>query len=339
MKLKYLSAIGVFLLGAALTSCDDDNYDVTGNPNNLVYVNIAHDYPANMPKNTFGYTVYHTPAGPIVAATPGDILIDVACTKNAPDTMKVNLTVDPTMQVEGYKTLPENSGVVITLDENFVKIPKGSTHSNAVTANVDLTNANWALFENGAYLVPIKIESANGGVPSQELYCAYIGFNVETKDGMVNPSSNYAVGGTKINSSAFSGTWVAPATGRSGSFSGSAFDDNNWSYAFFIANHADGVNEELVMDIDMGAPYKVKGLKLQYYYYWYTIKDAKIETSMDGENYTDQGTIDYSNDGNSYTRYLSFWAPVEYQYVRITTHSFYGGTGEGTAFADYIAYE
>lgn len=339
MKLKYLSAIGVFLLGAAMTSCDDDNYDVTGNPNNLVYVNIAHDYPANMPKNTFGFNVLHTPAGPMVTTTPGDILIDVACTKNAPTDINVNLAVDPTLQVAGYKTLPENSGVVVTLDEDFVTIPQGTTHSNTVAAHVDITNADWSLFENGVYLLPIKIESTNSGVPSSEIYCAYVGFNVESTEYMVNPYSNYAVDGTMIDPSAFSGTWSAPAIGRGGNLNANAWDDNNWSYVYFVSNHADKVNEETVLNIDMGAPYKVKGLKLQYYYYWYTIKDAKLETSMDGVEYTDQGTIDYSNDDNNFTRYVSFWSPVEYRYIRITTHSYYGGTGEGTAFADYIAYE
>lgn len=338
MNIKYLSAIGAILLGAcAMTSCSDDTYDVYGNPDNLVYMNIAHDYPANMPKNTFAYTVYRTPAGPFVISEPGDINLDVMCTKNAPSDIKVKLSIDPTVTVAGYAALPANSGLQIALDDEYVTIPKGSTRSTSAHVTINIDNIDWSLFTQDEYLLPIKVEAVDGAVPSTELSCAYVGFNLDTKEGMVNPATTYA-GGNKIDTSGFSGTWVAPDAGKSGNLSGSAFDDNNWSYAYFVGNHADGVHEKLINTIDMGAPYAVSGFKLQYYYYWYTVRDAEIETSMDGETYTNQGSITFP-DNYSYVRYVAFWAPLEYRYIRITTHSYYGGTGEGTAFADYVPYE
>lgn len=337
MNIKYLSAIGALLLGAcAMTSCSDDTYDVYGNPNNIVYMNIAHDYPANMPKNTFAYTVYRTPAGPFVVSEPGDINIDVMCTKNAPSDIKVKLSIDPTTTVPGYAALPANSGLQIALDDEYVTIPKGATRSNAAHVSINIDNVDWSLFTQNEYLLPIKVEAVEGAIPSTEISCAYVGFNLDTKDGMVNPASTY-VSGTKINASGFSGTWAAPDINRSGNLGSGAFDDNTNSYAFFMANHADKCHEKIVLNIDMGAPYTVTGFKLQYYYYWYTVIDAEVETSMDGVTYTNQGSITYNND--DYVRYIAFWAPLEYRYIRITTHSYYDGTGEGTAFSDYVAYQ
>lgn len=320
----------------AMTSCSDDTYDVYGNPDNIVYLNIAHDYPANMPKNTFAYTVYRTPVGPFVVEEPGDINVDVMCTKNAPADIKVKLSIDPAMAVEGYAALPANSGLQIALDDEYVIIPKGSTRSNTAHVSINIDNVDWSLFTQDEYLLPIKVESVEGAVPSTELYCAYVGFNLDTKDGMINPNAT-SVSGSKINASGFSGTWSAPDIGKTGTLGSSAFDDNRNSYPILVWNHADKVHEKVVMDIDMGAPYNVKGFKLQYYFSYYTIMDAEVETSLDGENYTNQGKVEWSD--NSYIRYIAFWAPMSYRYVRITTHSFHDGTGEGTVFSDYVAYE
>lgn len=337
MNIKYLSAIGAILLGAcAMTSCSDDTYDVYGNPDNLVYVNIAHDYPSNMPKNTFAYTVFRTPVGPLVVEEPGEINLNVMCTKNAPSDIKVKLSIDPNKTVAGFASLPTNSGLQISLDNSYVTIPKGQTHSSDAHVTVNVDNVDWSLFTEDAYLLPIKVEAVEGATPSTELCAAYIGFNLDTKEGMINTAATY-VDGEKISTAGFSGTWEAPDAGRSGNLGGRAFDDNQWTNAFYVSNHADKCNEKLILNIDMGAPYAVKGFKLLYYSYWYTVKDAKVETSLDGENYTDQGTITFP-DNNNFARYVAFWAPLTYQYVRITTHSYYGGTGEGTAFSSYIPY-
>ncbi|WP_295730250.1 DUF1735 domain-containing protein [uncultured Muribaculum sp.] len=342
MKTKYLTGILAIALGAmAMTSCnDDDTYDVYGNPNNLVYVNIAGDFPEGMPKNSFVYTIYHTPVGPIVASEPGDIEIDVMCTKNAPSDMQVTLEAAPDMAVEGYSTLPANSGIKVTLESSTLTIPAGKNRSSEkAKVHVDLTNANWSVLTDKAYLVPIRIVAASGAQPSQSMVgAAYIGVLTEVKTGMLNPAATSIDGEAITDTDGWTGTWKAPAAGKEGSLDmAKLLDNNQWSNAYFVANHADKVNEEVINTFDLGKEYDIKGLQLRYYYIYYTIKDATLETSLDGIEYTDQGTLSWSENGID--RYFAFWASTKVRYIRVTTHSFYGGTGEGTALSDLILYK
>lgn len=342
MKAKYLLGICALAAGSfIMTSCsDDDTYDVYGNPNNLVYVNIAGDYPDGMPKNSFVYTLYHTPVGPIIASEPGDIEIDVMCTKNAPADMQVTLEVDPKMAVNGYATLPADAGITVTLESNTLTIPAGTNRSSdKVKATVNTANANWAALTEKAYLIPIRIVAASGGTPSQSMVgAAYIGVLTEVKTGMINPSATSIDGEVITDTDEWSGTWEAPAAGKNGTFDmAKLLDNDQWSYTYFVANHADKVNEEVINTFDLGKSYDIKGFQLRYYYNWYTIKDATLETSIDGVDYTVQGTLSWSDNGINRT--FAFWAPTKVRYIRVTSHSYYGGTGEGTALSDFIVYK
>jgi len=101
------------------------------------------------------------------------------------------------------------------------------------------------------------------------------------------------------------------------------------NYLFFIKNHADSTQEEIVYTVDCGQVRNITGFYFRYYYYWYTIADLKIEASTDGENYTTLGTLSWSDNG--FNRYVNFYAPLAMRYARFTAHSYYGGTGEGQA--------
>ncbi len=340
MKIKYF--LGIFAFASAaltLASCnDDDVYDVVGNPDNIVYVNIAQDYPENMPKNTYAYTLYQTPVGPVVASSPEVVEFYVTDTKSYDKAITATFEIDYNTEVSGYTKFPENSGLVITLSDNKVTIPAGSNRSNAVTITIDDSNANWDLFTEDAYLLPIKITSSTeGGKVSEELNMAYIGVNVDHKDGMLNPDATYPTGTRISDTSGFSGTISAPAYNYFDYLSPDIFDGSNWSYDVFVPNHADGVHEEVIVTIDLGKEYNISACLFQYYYYWYTIQDGTISTSLDGENFTEQGTLTFSN--YSYNRYFVFWAPFAVRYIKLVSHSYYSGTGEGTVFADFSAYE
>lgn len=342
MKLKYLLGISaIAFAGCALTSCDDDDtYDFVGNPNNLVYVNIAHDYPASMPKNSFGYTLYSTPVGTLLISSPSGMEYTVKSTKTAPQDLKVNLSIDPTMSVEGYNSFPEGHGLQIALEEQFVTIPKGSNISNSVAITIDDTNANWDLFTDGVYLLPIKITSVEGATASQEVPAAYVGVEVVKKSGMIDPdASTYSAKGTKIEDrSAWTATYSVPATGAGGDCTKNLFDGRTNTSAYRVNNHADKVNEEIITTIDLGKVYNISAVQFCYQgYYWY-IKSGKIETSTDGVKFTDQGTIS-SFGMYQTTPCFNFFAPFAVRYVRLTSLSYHGGTGEGQYLSEFYAYE
>ncbi len=340
MKLKYILGLSAMALACgALTSCDDDNYDVVGNPNNLVYINIAHETPANLPKNTYNFDLAQTPAGPILVSEPGDVELYVQSTKNAPNDITVKLEVAPEIEVEGYEKFPENSGVVVTLPENTVTIAKGTNRSNSIVASVDFSNADWSKFDGKVYVLPIRISSvSNGGVASVEKNLAYVGVNVEHFDGMLNPKATSPVGTAITDYSGWTGSYSVPATNKGGTINMSRLTDNNRNtYPILVFNHADKVNEEVIIDIDMASEKTITGFMFRYYGIYYTIKDGTVYTSTDGVDYTEQGTLSWEDNG--YERYFMFWEPTKTRYIRLVAHSFYGGTGEGQVVSDMIVYE
>lgn len=338
---KYIFAALLFAGFMSMTSCNnDESYDVMGNPDNLVYLNLAQPSPVNMPKNTYAYSVYQTPAGPILISEPGEVKLYVQCNKKAKSDITVKFEIDPTVSVEGYDKFPSNSGISTTLAKNTVTIAAGTDHSDTITVSINATNADWAKFEGNAYLLPIRITDVTGSaVASVEKNFAYIGVNVDHKDGMLNTFATSATGTRITDCSAWTGTYAAPNAGLGETtLNMSKLTDNNRnSYAFFVKNHADKVNEEVIVNLDLGSVKKITGCMFRYYYAWYTIKDGTLYTSTDGVDYTEQGTITWEDNGTE--RYFMFWAPMETRYIRLVAHSYYGGTGEGQVLSDINVYE
>ncbi|WP_289755297.1 BT_3987 domain-containing protein [Muribaculum intestinale] len=340
MKTKYLLGICALAIGSvAMTSCgDDDTYDVVGNPDTLVYVNIAGDFPEGMPKNSFTYVLYHTPIGPVVMEEPGDIEIDVMCTKNAPSDMQVTLEVAPDMSVPGYATIPADAGITVTLASNSLTIPAGKNRSDdKIAVTVNTANADWSKLTEKAYLLPIRISSASGATPSRSVGCAYIGVLTDVKAGMVNESATQATGTQITDKTDWTASYYVPATGAGADCTDKLFDGNNNNYAYFVPNHADATNEEVITTFDLGKVYTLSSVQINYFGNYYAIKDGTIETSVDGEEWTVQGTRTWSRLSRNCA--FAFWAPFQMRYVRLTSHSFYGGTGEGQAMAEFWAYE
>lgn len=346
MKLKYYAGMCMLaLMGGALTSCDDETYDVVGNPDNLVYVNIAQDFPEGMPKNSYCYGLYQTPVGAILNTEPAQVLLYAQCTKVAPQDIEVTFKVDPTVKVDGYDPFPDDgrlevgfpdaSGIGVSLKEATVTIPKGSTQSNKIVANVNTANANWSAFTGTNYVLPIVISKVNGAVASDLMCQAYVGVQVDHKDGMINPEATSVPGTAITDYEGVTATYSAASLDIMDRDISNVFTSN--SYVFYVPNHADKVNEEVIVNIDLGKIRKLSGLFLRYFGWYYSVKDCNILTSNDGVDFIDQGTINWGS--FSPYRYVAFWAPYEMRYIRITTHSYYGGTGEGTALQRITLYE
>jgi hypothetical protein len=328
MKFKnYILSLLAVAGTLGLASCSDDDYTFEGNPANLVYINVS--APAGLPQNSFQFTVYHTPAGSYLIDEPEHINIYVKSTKTSTSPVTVNLALNANATVEGYSQMPTDAGMQISLDKSQVTIPAGSNVSDAITVTVNSSSVDWSKFTDEAYLVPITITSVSGAELSELYPSAYIAVTTEER-GMVNDSANNepTIGTLVTDYSDWTLNYVAADSGIDKTAGAQAFDTGA-NYLFFIPNHADGVNEEMVYTIDCGAVRNVTGFLVRYYYYWYTIGDATIETSTDGKNYTEQGSLSWNN--NSFMRYINFYAPLSLRYVRITAHSYYSGTGEGQA--------
>ncbi|MDE7443457.1 MAG: DUF1735 domain-containing protein [Muribaculaceae bacterium] len=338
---KYLFAALMFAGLMSMTSCNnDESYDVMGNPDNLVYINLAQPSPVNMPKNTYAYKLLQLPVGPILTTEPGEVKLYVQCTKKPTSDITVKFEMDPTVEVDGYDKFPANSGFNASLTKNTVTIAAGTNHSDTVTVSIDATNADWTKFDGTAYVLPIRITDVTGGaVASVEQNFAYIGVNVEHKEGMLNTSATSATGTRITDCSAWTGTYEVPNAGVSETALNMSklIDNNSRTYDYIVWNHADKVNEEVITTIDMGSVKAITSCMYRYLGVYYTIKDGTLYTSTDGVNYTEQGTMTWESAGT--TRYFAFWAPIEARYIRLVAHSFYGGTGEGQVLSDINVYE
>ena len=340
MKTKYLLGISMLAMcSVALTSCDDDEtYDIVGNPNNLVYVNIAGEIPEGMPKNTFAYSIYHTPAGSLVGSTPGDVEFEVMCTKNASTDIQVTLEVDPTLAVDGYATLPSNAGIMATLESTTLTIPSGSNISSSkVKVNIDDSNANWDVLTEPYYLLPIKIKSSSSGLPSEQMGCAYIGFATSVKEGMVNTESNNVTGTQITDKAGWSGIYKVTQTGIENACPAALFDGNTSRAAYQVKNHAAGSRDEVVTTIDLGKVYTLSSVRFDYYREAYSISTGTLETSVNGTEWEEQGTRTWSS--GTRQAVFSFWAPFSVRYVRLTSTSFSDATNSGQYMTEFQAFE
>lgn len=339
MKIKNYIFSSLAIVGAlCMTSCnDDDTYDVVGNPDNLLYVTTTQVTPANLPQNSFVYQLYHTPVGTVVASEPGEIKLRVNSTRRVKHDTQIELEVSPETQVAGYAQLPASVNLDIVFSSNTVTIPEGENISDEITINVSADNVDWASLTEKAYLLPIQItEVSSGAVPSEDKGYAYIGVSTDVKDGMLNADSNTIPGTAISDRSAWTATYSVPATGAGGDCTRNLFDGSTRNYAYLIFNHADKTNEEVITTIDMGQVNTITGVQFYYFGWYYAIKDGTIETSLDGTEWTSQGTRTW--DSLDPACNFAFWAPMQVRYIRLTSHSFYGGTGEGQVLAEFNAY-
>ena len=167
-------------LALALSSCSEDVYDVSGNPDNLIY------YPAGQTAN---FTVISTPAGYVgdkVTAKFG-----LRCTRPMSGGAAVNAAVDndrvAAYNAEHGTDYQVCSANVSISSAHFADGSYSSADSIAVTIPEDQYTA---FGEGGKYLIPVRLTDANNGKPTvAEQSYAYIFVNVERR--LVNEDANW----------------------------------------------------------------------------------------------------------------------------------------------------
>jgi len=155
-----------FVAATALTfgSCSsDDHYDVTGNPDNLVYFRAGS---AN--SNEFTATVKHTPVGDfsdLKIKLPVYLQRSVAAGTTV--TVALDNTAVETYNAEkstSYATLPE---AVVQIVKNTV-VFKADTLASTDSVEVQLQEAALAQLTESAYLMPLRIINVSGGASGSE---------------------------------------------------------------------------------------------------------------------------------------------------------------------------
>ena len=330
LKIKYM-AVGLLAAAALLLqSCsNDESFDVTGSPENVVYLNTQSFSPVGTPTNSFLFNVTNTPVGstityPDPTATTIAVKFPVQCTQAATEDVRVKFELDNSLVVEGFSALP--GGVTATLDKTELVIPKGATISNdslTVSVNGDLQALN-----SGNYVLPAaKITTVTG---------ARLSANTELAEAAVLIKATFTNG---VYSSAAPGTvvsknglgWTATVNGTN---QPNIVDNNTGSYY----NSGGSPAFPLTMVIDTKSARAIKGFQLRNYSANYAIREVNVYTSHadtpTDTDYVFQGRVALTS---AVQQFIRFYNEVNCRYVKVEILSGYYSNGQ-TVITDFNVY-
>lgn len=311
-KSNYIKAgLLLFPLMAAflLQSCsDEDSFDVEGPSENKVFINNQSWSPDNVTANTVVFNVTNTPIGSVITNSDKiEVKFPVKCTHIASNDVKVRFEFDNDVSVEGFLNLPE--GVSVSIQNQELTIPKGSTISkDSITVSLDAANLD-KLQSNADYLVPVKIASVTNASISSNLAFSYLFIKTEY--------SNCVNEATDISGSALSDRsgWEASLNVdlSSGSLSG-MFDGSTRSYWFVTPA------KECELTVNLNSEVQnITGIRLHSYSTYYALTGVEVFSSSDGENWENQGNVNLST-SSSY-QHISFYSPINAQYFKLAVKS------------------
>lgn len=162
-----MAASLALVAGLGFTACSSDDYDVKGNPDDLVFLN-------KVTTKNFEGMIYHTPVGDIGSAQasfPAQIQrpVDGDVTVSAePDTSYISSYNEA--HGTSYVAAPED--VMQNMEVKTATI-KGGAYATTDSVEVSVRQSDFAKLTEPAYLIPLRL-TANGAVGSKEQGVAYL---------------------------------------------------------------------------------------------------------------------------------------------------------------------
>lgn len=317
--LGLLTVAGLF----SFQSCDDESYDVVGNPDNLIYFPSKGQLD-NVSAAVETFTVVSTPVGYF-----GDEIyakFGVSATRPMDGTATVTATIDNSL-VETFNT--ENGTEYKTtsaavLQKASVSVGSGAYISSDSIEVVIPEDKYSGLSEKGTYLIPVRLESTTRGKVTVTKNLAYVVVNLEEKL-IKEDAGSGDITGTKVSDRS---VWTATTTDASVDENSIAriFDGNTGSGASFS-------NEENpIFTLDMHATNKVTALYFKNssssWGSYYNFSRIGVELSTDGNNWTDAGTAAPVVENNT-DQYIILYGAVPARYVRLSLQWSNGGGSWG----------
>jgi hypothetical protein len=319
LKLQYM-AVGLLTATALLLqSCsNDESFDITGSPENVVYLNTQSFSPVGTPKNSFLFNVTNTPVSSTITypnATSIAVKFPVQCTQVATEDVRVKFELDNSLVVEGFSALPD--GVTATMDKTELVIPKGATISNdSITVSVD---GDLQSLNSGNYVLPAaKITTVTGAKISANtnLSAAYVVIKAVFTNGTYSASAP----GTVVSKNGLG--WTATINGTN---QPNIVDNSTSSYY----NSGSSPAFPLTMVIDTKSARTIKGFQLRNYSASYAIREVNVYTSNadtpTDTDYVFQGRVALTSAAQQFIR---FYNEVECRYVKVEILGGYNSSGQ-----------
>lgn len=323
MKLKkYILGLFAMVGFLGVQSCDDENYDVKGNPDNLIYFAPSKVHLDNMSNAVESFTVVSTPVGYFGDEVFAKFGVSITSPMNGVST--VNAAIDNDL-VESFNTkmgTKYKSCPVAVLQRATVSISDGEYASSDSIEVVIPRDKYSTLTEKGTYLVPVRLESATLGKVSVIKNIAYVIINLEEKLIKEDASSSDIMGAKVSNRS----VWTATTTDSSVDANGIArvFDGNTGTGATFSNK------ENPTFIVDMHAVNEVTALYFKNTSSSrstnYNFKGIGIELSTDGNTWVNAGTAAPVVENKS-DQYIIFYGAISARYIRLSLQWNYGSYG------------
>ena len=234
--------------------------------------------------------------------------VQFRCTKPAPQDLKVTVAFDESLVATynaehgtSYKFFPDVE--LLTADSYTIK--KGE-YIGLDTLRTKITNFDTFL-EGGTqkYLLPVKLTSASAGQLS-ELAVFYIEYDAAMLFAQLR--GDYT--GTKLDRSG----WTITADGSN--VTSTLTDGSKYSDVYGMSDP--------VITVDLGQVYNnLQCFGVEHYSSGYTVRDLKVEISVDGKDYKSLGSYDAWDYANAV---LEAFDPQTAKYVRFT------GTGPKSSY-------
>jgi len=288
-----------------LQSCsDEETFDVVGDKENKVYINMQLWTPVDLPSNSVRFNVTKTPVGSFLDGTESIVLkFPVKCTHVASNDIKVKFEIDKISDLDGFSGLPD--GVTVKIINNELTIPKGSMSSkDSITVSLESESLE-LLSSNVSYVVPVKIASVSNASISSNLSSTYLVLKTEY--------SNCVNLATSISGTALTGrtSWLASldVALSSGSLA-NMFDARTNTYWFVSPA------KECQLTVNLTTLHtNITGIRIHSYGTSYSLNAIEVSSSVDGENWVNQGNVTLST-ATAY-QYIRFYEPINAQYIRL----------------------
>ncbi|MGN0213522.1 MAG: BT_3987 domain-containing protein [Muribaculaceae bacterium] len=305
MKFKniFLALGGALLLSCSMTSCsDEEEYDFDGIAYTRVYFN-------NATTLTQG-AVVKTPVGNFTSLDGEKTIKTTAPTTKA---IQVKFAIDNSLidaynEKNGTEYIAAPDGL-FSLSTNQLTIEADTTASKEGIA-LTISEAGIEQLEPGnEYLIPVIITDSSDANyrPSTNVGFAYYLVSVTSK--LID--DNGSLDGLTILDKT---DWSITSSDTGVTNLQNIIDGVNSTYARFSKG------TDVSITFDLGKETAFKGIEIYEYYYFYGIRNASIDYSLDGETWSGIGDIQYRA---SSTIPVVLYGSVQARYVRLKIADFF----------------
>ena len=311
-KFKNLNVILFVLALCILNACtkNDNNYIISGDSTNRVYVNTKTSYVNNYP-----LSILHTPishVGNITATFPA------RCTQETATDLIVTFAVDNSLvdvynsaKSTTYSVVPDG---LVVINNNGLTIPKGALVSTD-SVTISISNDLLPQLTNSGYVIPVRISSisntSNTAISSNQSIVYMVITTSWTN------CYNSSVVGDMV------GTLITPRTSWSATLDATLvsgtlpqmFDGNTTTYW-----RINPIAFNLV--VNLATQYtNITGIRTNSNSTSYDLTQVQVYSSTDGTTWVYQGTPTLSR-ANVY-QYIKFYSPITAKYLKITAVTWY----------------